>query len=577
MDHRLLAVVVVLLAVFVPAMAGAQISSAGSGNWSDGPTWVGGMAPASTDDVVINDGHTITVHDYNAVGRSISFTGNTAYISMAPNSRLTVYGDFTLFSTSHIVFDLQWSSTDAKIVFAGSADQTLSGWNTSGGSTSFRDVIIDKTGGKVTTGGNNMRLGIQNSLEIINGEFELAAGDDIEGRWATSGNYTNQSKPDVIIRSGGEFDMVDGSGAHHLRSGYDSGTGFHVPTGVWTVYGWARFRDASSIKFNLTGMDIEAGGRIVTSTGCAGGELEFGPINVKSGGEVTNYTTSDIYGPSVVFTLDDGGIFNTKSSTTIFPASFTNNGTVQYSRDSSSDQAIVNMDYRHLRISLDVDNVKTWDLTGDHMISGNLTIDGSASLVLTAAAPQTVTVDGTFDATGGTVDASDPDVTIVLGASASLVEADGSPVLGAVRTTRTALQAVNETFGGIGLEINAAGAAPGVTQVTRVTGVGLTVGGYPSILRYFDVAPANNTGLDATAVFHYDDSELNGVAEVSLDMFSSLNGGTSWSHLYGTRDMVANTVTCTGIDSFSLLTLAGEEASPTQPMTWGQIKAKFSE
>jgi hypothetical protein len=63
-----------------------------------------------------------------------------------------------------------------------------------------------------------MRLGIQNSLEIISGKFELAASDDIEGRWATSGNYTNQFKPDVIIHAGGEFELIDGSGAHHREA-----------------------------------------------------------------------------------------------------------------------------------------------------------------------------------------------------------------------------------------------------------------------------------------------------------------------------------------------------------------------
>jgi hypothetical protein len=561
--------------VLAPVVAGAQITSAGSGNWSDGPTWVGGIAPTSTDDVVIVDGHTITVHDYNAVGRSISFTGNTAYISMAPDSRLTVYGDFTLFSTSHCVFDLQWSATDAKIVFAGSADQTLSGWRTDGGSTSFRDVIIDKTGGKVTTDASGMRLGIQNSLEIISGKFELAASDDIEGRWATSGNYTNQFKPDVIIHAGGEFELIDGSGAHHLRSGYDSGTGVHHKTGTWTVYGWARFKDTSSYKFNINGVDIEAGGEVEVSTGCAG-EIAFGPIHVKSGGEYESWTTSDVFASDVVFTLDDGGLYDTHTGTTAFPASFTNNGTVRYARD-TSDQAVVNMDYSDLQLSLSGGFNKTWDLTGNYAVSGDLTVDSGASLVLTAAAPQTVTVDGTFDATGGTVDASNANVTIVLGASASLVEAAGSPVLGAVQTTRTASQGVNETFGGIGLELNAAGADPGVTQVTRVTGVALTIDGYPTIKRYFGVTPTNNTGLDATAVVHYDDSELNGIAEVSLDMFSSLDGGSSWSHLYGTRDGTANTVTCSGIDGVALLTLAGEEASSTQPTTWGRIKAEFGE
>ena len=50
-----------------------------------------------------------------------------------------------------------------------------------------------------------MRLGIQNSLEIVDGIFELAAGDDLEGRWASSGLFTGNPLPNVIVRSGGEF------------------------------------------------------------------------------------------------------------------------------------------------------------------------------------------------------------------------------------------------------------------------------------------------------------------------------------------------------------------------------------
>jgi hypothetical protein len=113
--------------------------------------------------------------------------------------------------------------------------------------------------------------------------------------------------------------------------------------------------------------------------------------------------------------------------------------------------------------------------------------------------------------------------------------------------------------------------------VTRVSGIALSVDVYQSIKRYFDIAPANNSGLDATVVFHYDESELNGISESNLDMFSSFDDGTSWFHLVGPRDEAANTVTSSGIDALSKLTLAGAEASPTEPTTWGTIKARFGE
>ena len=211
--------------------AAVTLETAHSGSWTSTSTWVGGAVPTSMDDVLIKAAHTISVDDANAVCKSVSFGGNNALIDMNSNSRLTVYGDFTLFSQTHNVFSAGWSATNAYIKFAGDGTQTLGGWSTTAGSTSFRDVIIDKSGGMVTTDGTNMRLGIQNSLDIVNGLFELAPQDDIEGRYASSGSYTNNPLPNVTVRAGGELSLLDGDGAHHIRSG----TGFAI--GTVTVYG----------------------------------------------------------------------------------------------------------------------------------------------------------------------------------------------------------------------------------------------------------------------------------------------------------------------------------------------------
>jgi hypothetical protein len=640
MKRRILSLIVAGLGtLFVPVIAGAQITSAGNGDWTTGSTWVGGVVPDSTDDVVIAAGDTITVNDYNAMCNSLSFTGDDAQIKMAPNCLLTVYGNFTLFSTSHCVFDVQWSATDAKIKFAGSADQVLSGWNTSGGSTSFRDVIIDKSGGKVTTDGTNMRLGIQNSLEIINGTFELAAQDDIEGRWATSGLFTGNNLPDVIVRSGGKFTMLDGDGAHHIRSDYDAGV--HVPIGKFTVYGDAQFRDASTYCINLTGVDIEDGGRVITSTEMGGGEFQCDTLTIKSGGKLENYTTSDCWGTTAVVYLNEGGLYDTKTSTTIFPAVFYNNGTVRYSRDSGSDQTIVDMDYHRLEISFDSAYNKIWDLGDDRVVADELEVNNSANLVITAPAAQSLTVNGTLRMTSGTIDNSDADAlltvangasivratgtiaaapvfaglvdvryvstvtsvttgpelpavpgvlgdltvsgnqgvtlgadvtvggactisgsdlvtgsyTVTLGGSAILSESDSLTVVGNVTTTRAVAQAVNQTFGGIGLELSAAGGAPGATTVLRVTGQAQSINGTDGIERYFEITPAINAGLDATVVQHYDHSELNGATELDLTSYATHNGGLWWLRYDGTVNDPANTVTITGIDSLSTLTL----------------------
>jgi len=641
MRKMIMVILSLVVAMSVPLIAGAQINSAANGGWTEGTSWVGGVVPTSADDVFIAAGDTISVDDQNAECRSISFGGDDAQIDINPNSMLTVYGDFAIFSETHTAFAAGWSGTNAFIKFAGSAIQTLSGFRTTGGSTSLRDVIVDKDGGKLTTQGNGMRLGIQNSLEIVNGLFELAPGDDLEGRWASSGNYRNAELPNVTIHENGEWYFADGSGVHHVRSYYSSSTpDTYYPLGTVTIYGKATFRDGSTNKISFAAIDVEAGGKLITSLGMGGQEFNCGPLLIKDGGELENYTTSDIYNPASTVTLDAGGLFDTKASATIFPGSFVDNGTIRYSRNGSTDQTIVDRDYNNLEISLDTDNAKIWTLSAARSVMDTLVVNGDGNLVVNADTPQILTVNNLLYLTSGSLDNSDPEIdltmadgsliqratgvmttaptfagmidlrytstvaqvatgpevpsasgvlddfrlsgtegvlmtsnltvngamsiersdlitgafNVTLAAGATLDESDDATILGTAMTTRTAVQSVNETFGGLGLEILAAGAAPGATTVTRVTGTAQMVNGSPGILRSFQVSPANNAGLDATVVFHFDNSEVNGLNELALRIYSDTGGG--WAESITDVEGAANTLTGNGFDSFADLTAA---------------------
>ncbi len=619
--------------------------SARSGSWTTGSTWVGGVVPDTTDHVQIQSGHTVSIDNNNAVCMNLSFAANDALIDMNSNSTLTIFGDMTLASTSHVAFSAGWSSTNAYLKFAGAAVQTLSGWNTSGGSTSLRDVIIDKSGGKVVTDGTEMRLGIQNSLRIVNGTLELEEGDDIEGRWASSGTFTNAALPTVTIEAGGILTMVDGAGAHHIRSGVG------VAIGKFTVYGEAQFRDGSTYGINFSGMDVESGGSLVVSVGMGDGQFNCGTVVVKSGAALTNYTTADPWAATAVLQLNSGGLFESKTATTIFPVSFVNNGKVRYSRDAGTDQTVVDMNYRDLEISLDPGASKRWALGGSRVVSGELEVNNSANLVVTSDAARTLTVGTSLRLTSGAIDNSDADValtvadgatvtratgtlstapafagvadvrytstvasvttgpelplgsgvlrdltvlgtlgvtlgagvtvngtcsltgsdlvtgayTVTLGPSATLVESAGTTIVGRATTTRTVGQSVPEAFGGLGLEMTAAGAAPGTTTVLRVTGTAKPLAGSEGMERYFDVVPSVNTGLGATAVFHYDESELNGIDEVALAMYAITRGGIAQENLGGTVDVSGNAVTVSGIDALETLTLGPATVVGVEP------------
>jgi hypothetical protein len=148
-------------------------------------------------------------------------------------------------------------------------------------------------------------------------------------------------------------------------------------------------------------------------------------------------------------------------------------------------------------------------------------------------------------------------------------ESDGNSVVGLVRTTRTVVQSVNNTFGGIGVEINAAGAEPGATVVERVTGVAQTGNGKNSILRYFNITPTVNTGLNAAFMFKYDNSELAGQNASTLQLFKSDDAGLSWFEKGGVVNTTNRTITLADVNDFSRWTAADANNNIGGAFTFG--------
>jgi Secretion system C-terminal sorting domain len=77
-----------------------------------------------------------------------------------------------------------------------------------------------------------------------------------------------------------------------------------------------------------------------------------------------------------------------------------------------------------------------------------------------------------------------------------------------------------------------------------------------SILRFYDIVPANDVNLNATLRINYFDGELNGLDENSLVVFKS-DDTVRWSGLgFSSRSTASNFVEKTGISSFSRWTLS---------------------
>jgi hypothetical protein len=377
-----LLLIIILSGAFLNSYA--DITSAGSGNWSSGSTWVGGIVPDSTQNVIIAATHTITVDVGTAACNNISFFATTSHLSMgSANSVLSVYGNFTLFSISHNVFNTLWTA-GAKIIFTGgAATQTLSGWSSTASSTSFMEMIVDKWNGKIVTAGTNMRFSWGTSLEIKNGTFELASTDDIETR-NISGTGTAAT---LTVDAGAVFNIVGSTSYYRQGTITDPETG---KSGLMTVYGTANLAGGSTTRINLVGINIENGGLVEVPTGAStvASTFNVGTVTIKNGGIFKNdITTLYWYTNTTTATtliINSGGEFNSASgSVTPLPQVVTvNDGSiVRYSNNSGSTLPAGITTYSNLYLSgTSTPNVKT--LGVNTTVNGTLSIRGTSTFSL---------------------------------------------------------------------------------------------------------------------------------------------------------------------------------------------------
>lgn len=154
--------------------------------------------------------------------------------------------------------------------------------------------------------------------------------------------------------------------------------------------------------------------------------------------------------------------------------------------------------------------------------------------------------------------------TITLGSNATLIEGAyrlyGSN--GSVTTTRSLSNISSQNVAGLGAIITSA-ANLGNTVITRTHASQSNILGGKSILRTYLISPQNNTGLNATLVYNYLTDELNDISEAQLALHKSTDAGATFIWQGGTTNAANNTLTLTGIGSFSLWTAGLNCNNPT--------------
>jgi hypothetical protein len=199
-------------------------------------------------------------------------------------------------------------------------------------------------------------------------------------------------------------------------------------------------------------------------------------------------------------------------------------------------------------------NITTYDASqNSNFTTNSLFISSAANPTL----PTTFTVNGSF------VIDKDIDITgktITLGTSGYLSEGNYSlyGTSGTISTTRNLGTLSSLTnIGGLGFEIKSTSNL-GATTIIRGMEIQSTGGLSNPIGRYYDVSASGGAPFDV--VFNYKDDEVTD-NESNLSLFKSTNLGVNWSLLSTNRNTTNNTVSVTGLTSFSRFTLA-DEGSP---------------
>jgi hypothetical protein len=117
--------------------------------------------------------------------------------------------------------------------------------------------------------------------------------------------------------------------------------------------------------------------------------------------------------------------------------------------------------------------------------------------------------------------------------------------------------------GNLGITITPAVSMGSVTVRRGHDASTITPAGRPSINRYFEIQPATNAALNATATFNYFDAELNGRNESLLSFWTSPDASTWTAFNFSTRNTATNFVQLTAINSFPKRWTVTDQQFPT--------------
>lgn len=572
----------------------ATITSAGTGLWGAGGTWVGGVAPSSTDNVIIATSHVITVNGiYTCANLTIGSSGlsPTVKITAAANS-LTITGLLTMNSgnfggtytldagpgTININGTISWASTSgtnliettstgtvniAPAITISSATQSMK-VTTSGGSIRFSNNVIDQQNKISVVAGGNV---------YFNGSYTVNTTATTLWNATSNAYFTGTGKAivsTVAITLGNVF-MNAGASATL------SGAGLFTVGGSFTLNAGALLTLNSDmyVKQNWTnnGGTLSGGSYHVYLT------ASNSTVRAIGGSSATAFPNLHIGKPAGTWAVKYTLSVNITCSSLTLESNGGNTSSLTHSGAYS-----LNVSGNVTINQLTVNAPNTWYInTGSSIVSGNLTFTGTSNT--TSRIAQIVVTTGSFSLAGTTTwmanTAIVTEVISVTTGSLTFGTSLAMPVgAGALKVTGTGT--INFNGAAPSYSLNGAGSGATLSTFTTTAGCylnfanGLTNNNTALVIKNgsYSVFTATST-VTPTAAITFGNITINAAATLALA--GNITVTNDWLNSGGTFTPGTNTVTFTPIaNATQNITKTGGETFYTLTATLASATLKFN-
>ncbi len=394
-------------------------------DWTDSGNWQGAAVPTSTDDVTIPNVTNDPIVSGTQVAKSVTIQSG-GLLTISAGDTLDLSGGFTnsgiLLMQNNAVLSIANNYSNAgtitpnasKIVFDGSADQSISSGGTSPDK-SFNNIEINKSSGNLTLAGainvDNDLIITQGTLDVTTNNYQINLGGDwlnngsfnarlgttvLDGSATLTTNGTGSGKSfynlkllgsasatatlagdldinnDLMIETGASLNAGAGNHAILIAGDWDNDGTFTAQGGTVTFDGSGdQSIDASATVSSFNNLTVNKSAGTVT---VAEGPLDInGALTVSSGALSTQNIAVDIEGNvSISGTMTTGANTITAAGNWAATGTFGSNGTVTFDGAAQSLSGAFN------NLVLAGTSIKTATAALD--VAGNFTINSGVTL-----------------------------------------------------------------------------------------------------------------------------------------------------------------------------------------------------